>query len=79
MCLAIPVMITELLDGQMARVSLDGVTKIVSVMLVEDVAPGDYVIIHVGHAIAKIDVAEAERTLALFAELAACAGAEAAA
>ena len=77
MCLAIPVMITELLDGQMARVSLGGVTKIVSVMLVEDVAPGDYVIIHVGHAIARIDPEEAERTLALFAELAAAADSEA--
>jgi hydrogenase expression/formation protein HypC len=77
MCLAIPVMITELLDGQMAKVSLDGVTKVISIMLVEDVAPGDYVIIHVGHAIARIDPEEAERTLALFAELAA-AGAEAA-
>jgi hydrogenase expression/formation protein HypC len=75
MCLAIPVMITELLEGQMAKVSLDGVTKVISVMLVEDVAPGDYVIIHVGHAIARIDPEEAEHTLALFAELAAAADA----
>ena len=48
MCLAIPVQVTELLDGDMARVTLDGVTKIVSLALVEDVRPGDYVILHSG-------------------------------
>jgi hydrogenase expression/formation protein HypC len=68
MCLAIPALVTELLPDQMARISLDGVMKTVSVMLVEDVAPGDYVIVHVGHALARIDPEEAARTLALLAE-----------
>ena len=78
MCLAIPALVTELLPDQMARISLDGVMKTISVMLVEDVAPGDYVIVHVGHALAKIDAAEAEHTLALLAEAAAlCAEARA--
>ena len=54
MCLAIPALVTQLLPDQMARISLDGVTKIISVMLVEDVVPGDYVIVHVGHALARI-------------------------
>ncbi len=59
MCLAIPVQVTELLDGDMARVTLDGVQKIISLALVEDVKPGDYVILHVGYALNKIDPEEA--------------------
>nr|WP_294506718.1 HypC/HybG/HupF family hydrogenase formation chaperone [uncultured Rhodopila sp.] len=73
MCLAIPALITELLPDQMARISLDGVLKTISVALVEDLAPGDYVIVHVGHALSKIDPEEAARTLALIAEYAALA------
>jgi hydrogenase expression/formation protein HypC len=73
MCLAIPALITEILPDQMARISLDGVLKTISVALVEDVAPGDYVIVHVGHALSKIDPEEAARTLALIAEYAALA------
>nr|WP_294517997.1 HypC/HybG/HupF family hydrogenase formation chaperone [uncultured Rhodopila sp.] len=73
MCLAIPALITELLPDQMARISLDGVLKTISVALVEDLTPGDYVIVHVGHALSKIDPEEAARTLALIAEYAALA------
>jgi hydrogenase expression/formation protein HypC len=69
MCLAIPAEVTELLPDNMARVSLDGVGKEVSVALVEDLAVGDYVIIHVGYALSKIDPEEARRTLELIAEL----------
>jgi hydrogenase expression/formation protein HypC len=68
MCLAIPALVTQLLPDQMARISLEGVTKIISVMLVDGVVPGDYVIVHVGHALARISPDEAERTLALLAE-----------
>ena len=68
MCLAIPVQVTELLDGDMARVSLDGVGKIISLALVENVRPGDYVILHVGYALNKLDPDEAEHTLRLLAE-----------
>jgi hydrogenase expression/formation protein HypC len=53
----------------MARVSIDGVGKIISVALIEDLKVGDYVIIHVGYALTKIDPDEAQRTLALLAEL----------
>jgi hydrogenase expression/formation protein HypC len=70
MCLAIPARIEELLDDDMARVSLGGVTKAISLALVEGVAVGDYVIVHVGYALNRIDPEEAERTLALFAEMA---------
>jgi hydrogenase expression/formation protein HypC len=67
MCLAIPVLVTELLPDEMAKVSLDGVTKVVSTALVEDLKIGDYVVLHVGYALSKIDPEEAARTLELFA------------
>jgi hydrogenase expression/formation protein HypC len=54
----------------MARVSLDGVVVNASVALLEDVAIGDYVVLHVGYALAKIDEDEALRTLSLLREAA---------
>lgn len=75
MCLAIPALVSELLPGDMAKVNLDGVTKEISIAMVEDVKPGDYVIIHVGYALSKIDAEEAEKTLALLAEAGALQGA----
>ncbi|MEZ5841503.1 MAG: HypC/HybG/HupF family hydrogenase formation chaperone [Hyphomicrobiales bacterium] len=68
MCLAIPARVVELLPDQMARVSLDGVMKEASVALVPEVELGDYVILHVGYALSRIDPAEAARTLELLAE-----------
>ena len=53
----------------MARVMLDGVGKVVSVALIEDLKVGDFVVIHVGYALTKIDPEEAERTLAILREL----------
>jgi hydrogenase expression/formation protein HypC len=70
MCLAIPVQVKEVLPDNMAKVTLDGVSKIVSTALVDDVKVGDYVVLHVGYALAKIDPEEAERTLALIREAA---------
>ncbi|EPY03018.1 HypC/HybG/HupF family hydrogenase formation chaperone [Magnetospirillum fulvum] len=69
MCLAIPAEVIELLPDEMARVSLDGIVKTISVGLLDEVAVGDYVVVHVGHALARIDEAEARRTLALIAEM----------
>lgn len=54
-------------DG-MARVTLSGVSMEISIALVGDVGVGDYVIVHVGYALARIDPEEAERTLALMRE-----------
>mgnify|MGYP001113113095 FL=1 len=51
-------------------VDLGGIRKDISIALVADVQVGDYVIVHVGHAIGTVDPEEAERTLALFAEMA---------
>lgn len=70
MCLAIPARVVELLPGQRAIVDLGGVRKDIAIDLVDDAQVDDYVIIHVGYAIGKIDPEEAQRTLALFAELA---------
>jgi hydrogenase expression/formation protein HypC len=54
----------------MARVTLGGVSKVVSIALVEDVRVGDYVLLHVGYALTRLDPDEAERTLALMREAA---------
>ncbi|MBI4989818.1 MAG: HypC/HybG/HupF family hydrogenase formation chaperone [Rhodocyclales bacterium] len=69
MCLAIPVRVVELLAGDQATVDVGGVRKEISLALVDGIAVGDYVILHVGFAIQKLDADEAEKTLALFAEL----------
>ena len=67
MCLAIPARIVELLPDGAGRVDLGGVRKTVSLQLVDEVAVGDYVIVHVGFALTRLDPQEAERTLAAFA------------
>ncbi len=69
MCLALPARVVELLPQDTALVELGGVRKPVSIALVPEARVGDYVIVHVGHAIGLLDPEEAERTLALFAEL----------
>lgn len=68
MCLAIPAQVVELRDSDNAVVDLAGVRKEISLALVDDVAVGDFVIVHVGFALNKIDPEEAAQTLALFAE-----------
>jgi hydrogenase expression/formation protein HypC len=68
MCLAIPARVIEIDDAETALIDVGGVRKRISLSLVEDVVPGDYVIVHVGFALARLDPEEAERTLALFAE-----------
>ena len=68
MCLAIPACVTELLEHDMAKVEVGGSVKPVSLCLVDDIAVGDYVILHVGFALSKLEPEEAMETLALFAE-----------
>jgi hydrogenase expression/formation protein HypC len=63
MCLAVPAEVVALLEGGRARVSLGGITKEISLALVDDVAVGDYVLLHVGFALGRIDAGEARRTL----------------
>lgn len=69
MCLAIPALVVALHDNAQAVVDLGGIRKEISVTLVADVQVGDYVVVHVGHAIGLIEPEEAVRTLAMFAEM----------
>lgn len=71
MCLAIPAYIEQLTDGNRAIVNMSGIRKEISLELVDDVVPGDYVVVHVGFALQKLDPIEAQHTLAIFAELSA--------
>jgi hydrogenase expression/formation protein HypC len=73
MCLAIPVEVREVLGDDTAKVSLDGVVKVISTALVDDVKVGDYVVLHVGYALAKIDPEEARKTIELLNALGAVA------
>ncbi|MDD3183490.1 MAG: HypC/HybG/HupF family hydrogenase formation chaperone [Alphaproteobacteria bacterium] len=68
MCLAVPAQITELLADDMAMVRVGGVSHRISLSLVEKAQVGDYVIVHVGYALSKMDPEEAAKTLALFDE-----------
>lgn len=73
MCLAIPGRIEAISDDRgvrMGRVNFDGVVKEVCLAYVPDAAVGDYAIVHVGFAIARVDEASAEQTLATFDEIA---------
>jgi hydrogenase expression/formation protein HypC len=69
MCLAIPALVVERRDGDAAVIELDGVRKEISLALVPDTQVGDYVIVHVGYALTRLDPAEAQRTLELFAQI----------
>jgi hydrogenase expression/formation protein HypC len=75
MCLAIPGQITELVDeaSHLAKVEVAGVRRNVNVGLLSGdaggVVPGDWVLIHVGFAMSKVDEAEAHATLALLQEM----------
>jgi hydrogenase expression/formation protein HypC len=69
MCLALPALVVALKPDDEALVDLGGVRKTVNLALVPQAQVGDYVIVHVGHAIGLLDPQEAARTLALFAEM----------
>ena len=62
MCLAVPSKIIEIND-MVAKVDVDGVTRETSIMLLDDVKIGDYVIVHAGFAINKVDEEAALQTL----------------
>jgi hydrogenase expression/formation protein HypC len=70
MCLAVPAEVLELKEDGLALIEIGGVRKDVSLMLVDDVEAGDYVLVHAGFAIEKIDEYEAQKTLELLEEVA---------
>jgi hydrogenase expression/formation protein HypC len=73
MCLGIPGRVVEFVDEShhLARVEVSGVRRVVNVGLVlaDGLQPGDWVLIHVGFALSKIDEAEAQRTTELLQQL----------
>ncbi len=71
MCLGIPGQIVELVDPgrQIAKAEVSGVRRNVNVGLLDDPDVGDWVLIHVGFAMSKIDEEEAQATLAFLREL----------
>ena len=69
MCLAIPSRITKI-ENEMAIIDVDGVQRQASLLLLPDARLGDYVIVHAGFAIQKIDEAAARETLKLLKEAA---------
>ena len=70
MCLAIPAEVISIEDtGENAVVSLGDVRKTISLALVSNVQPGDFVLVHVGYALERLDPEEAQKTLDAFAEL----------
>lgn len=71
MCLAIPGKIIEIVDAEnsIAKVDVGGVRRNINIGMLDDTKIGDYVLIHVGFAMSKIDEREAEETLRLLNEI----------
>lgn len=71
MCLGIPGEVTHIGDDELrlGRVSFGGVTKQVCLVYVPEAQVGDYVIVHAGFALSRVDASSAERTFAYLAEL----------
>lgn len=76
MCLAIPAKVVKITAQQQAIVSVGGIEKEISLALVDDVQCGDYVIIHVGFALTRLDEQEAQKTISLLNQMAALANEE---
>lgn len=68
MCLAVPGKI-ESVNGSLAKVNFGGVFRDISLDLVPEAKPGDYVLVHAGFAIQVLEEKDARETLALFKEL----------
>ena len=69
MCLGVPARVMELLDGQMARVDVDGNQVDISIQLTPEVKRGEYILVHAGFAMATIDENWAAETMRLLKEL----------
>jgi hydrogenase expression/formation protein HypC len=68
MCLAVPFKIKSIEDN-LAVVELDGLSQKISVALIPEVKPGDWVLVHAGFAIHRIDEDEAYQTISLLEEI----------
>ncbi|EKU96387.1 hydrogenase assembly chaperone HypC/HupF [Leptolyngbya sp. PCC 7375] len=79
MCLAVPGKIISIKGedlSRMGRVSFGGVVKEVSLAYVPEAQAGDYVVVHVGFAISKLDLEEAEQTLTYLQQIEASANSD---
>ena len=68
MCLAVPAKITEI-NGEEAVLDYGGVIRKANISMLSDVIVGDYVLVHVGYAISKLNEDEAKETLKLWDEM----------
>lgn len=69
MCLALPAQVVSVDDARDAAVvTLAGIRKEISIALLDDVSPGEFVLVHVGFALHKVSPEEADRTLAMMRE-----------
>ena len=68
MCLGIPAQVVERREDGLAKVDFGGVRRDVSVAFTPDVEAGDWVLVHVGFALARIDEDQAQSTLELLGE-----------
>ena len=68
MCLAIPAKVISV-DGTSARVTIEDLEYTASLLLLDDVKPGDFIMLHAGFAIEKVDPKEAAETLQLLLDM----------
>ena len=68
MCVAIPAKIKSI-EGSLAEVEVGGISRTISIELTPEAQRDDYVLVHAGFAIHKVDEEEARQTLELFEEL----------
>ncbi|MTI85268.1 MAG: HypC/HybG/HupF family hydrogenase formation chaperone [Firmicutes bacterium] len=69
MCLAIPGLVVEMQGKDWAVIEVSGIRRTVGVQLVEGVKTGDYLMVHAGYAVEKLDLIEAEARIELWEEL----------
>lgn len=69
MCLAVPMKVVKV-EGDLSEVEIGGIKKQVSLQLLNEVKIGDYLIVHAGYAIQKLDKKDAEETLSLLRKMA---------
>jgi hydrogenase expression/formation protein HypC len=70
MCLAVPVRLKEKKSAALGVIEYGGVLRDVNLMLLENISEGDYILVHAGFAIQRLDEAEAEETLKLMRQMA---------
>jgi len=70
MCLAVPVRLKEKKSDTLGTFEYGGVLKEVNLQLLNEINEGDYILVHAGYAIEKLDEADAEETLALMRRMA---------